>query len=128
MKNLLAGLLLGTIAVTASAGTMGLDIGSWHSRPGFNNFNPGVYYIADNRVAFGTYYNSYRRQTVWAGYAFENGPFALVVGGATGYDYAPITPVVAPGLVYSGFRLTIVPKVSKVNDVTAVHLSYEFKF
>lgn len=52
----------------------------------WNNANPGIYARWD-RVVVGTYYNSIRRQSVYAGYSyplFDN--LDIVVGVVTGYD------------------------------------------
>ena len=61
----------------AHAGTLGLHIGSQHfPAQQYNNFNPGAYYIHDNGATVGTYYNSERRQSVYAGWTWGLWPVA----------------------------------------------------
>jgi hypothetical protein len=79
--------------------TIGVHIGSWHSEPGFNNRNPGVF-INHNGWTAGTYYNSNRYQSYYAGYTFKqqiNDTFsANVTVGAI--KYAQWFPMVLPSL------------------------------
>lgn len=79
---------------------VGVDIGSWHSKPGFNNVNPGAYAIWKGGYLAGAYFNSYERPTVHAGklWSFgESGTFGLYTGLGTGYDWA-LTPLIAPSV------------------------------
>lgn len=73
--------------------SIGLHIHShhWREQPDYNNSNVGVYVRADN-WQLGTYYNTYRKPTVYLGYAMKIAPHTdLLLGGATGYNY-PVTP------------------------------------
>jgi len=52
----------------------------------YNNFNPGISYRFDNEVIVGTFYNSIRRESFYAGYRIKlPANFSVVVGGVTGY-------------------------------------------
>ncbi len=115
-------------ATSAFAGTLGFHIGSWHDRGGLNNVNPGIYYKTDGNFVVGTYRNSFKVQSSYLGYVIDEGPFALIVGGVTGYDNALISPLVVPSVSYRGVRVSVAPKFQGVNEITCVHLSYEFKF
>jgi len=117
----------------------GVHVGSQHfgkNADAFNNFNPGVY-VYHNGWTAGTYYNSERRQSAYAGYTFEwhlggRWTAAATVGAITGYSTAPVLPMVVPSL--SGritedvsLRVAFVPAVSK-HGASALHLSIERKF
>ena len=113
---------------SACAGTLGLHIGSQHfPAQDYNNFNPGAYYIHDNGATVGTYYNSERRQSVYAGWTWDSGPWRLQVGAITGYERRAVLPLIAPSVALGhGFRLTVLPKVER-NGSSVVHLMYEMK-
>ena len=113
MKRI-AALLLLALAGWAQAGTLGLHIGSQHfPAQQYNNFNPGAYYIHDNGATVGTYYNSERRQSVYAGWTWDSGPWRLQVGAITGYERRAVLPMVVPSVALGhGFRLTALPKVA----------------
>lgn len=117
---------------------IGVNLGSAHSEPGYNNVNPGIYAVTDSGVAFGAYRNSVNKTSVWAGYRLESaplGPFraALLVGGVTGYSGALFSPMVSPSVsatvgAYTA-RLSYLPRhPTKQNSSDAVHLSVEFSF
>lgn len=129
--------------------TMGLHIGSKHSRPGFNNANLGLYgHWADadgNGWALGTYLNSERAQSAWGGYSFSSPKLGLgaigsqalgisaglTLGGVTGYRAAKLLPLIVPSAALhfgdAAARLTYVPKVEK-RGAAALHLSLEYRF
>ena len=66
-RTTLVGLGLLLCASASSAGTLGLHLGSQHyPAKNFNNLNPGAYYISDDGWTVGTYYNSVRKQSVYA--------------------------------------------------------------
>lgn len=113
---------------SACAGTLGLHIGSQHfPAQQYNNFNPGAYYIHDNGATIGTYYNSERRQSVYAGWTLDSGPWRIQVGAITGYARSRVLPMVAPSVALGhGFRLAVIPKIERGGS-TAVHLMYEMK-
>ena len=124
--------------LAASFIAVGLNLGSAHSEPGYNNVNPGIYAVTQSGVAFGVYKNSVRETSVWAGYRLESqplGPFraALLVGGVTGYSNALFSPMVSPSVSatvgsYTA-RLSYLPRhPTKQNSSDAVHLSVEMSF
>lgn len=120
--------VLGTAGNIVHAGTLGLHIGIQHfPAQQYNNANPGAYYIHDNGATVGTYYNSERRQSVYAGWTWDSGPWRLQVGAITGYERAKVLPMVVPSVALGhGFRLTVLPKVER-NGSSVVHLMYERK-
>lgn len=84
------------------ADTLWLQASSYHfdRSARLNERNPGVLYEADNGLVLGTYLNSYREQSVLAGYIWRPvriGPVdaGLMAGAATGYK----SPVGAAVLV-----------------------------
>lgn len=113
------------LAGVANAGTLGLHIGSQHfPAQQYNNSNPGVYYISDQGWTAGTYYNSERKQSVYAGKSWDYGPFRLQAGFITGYS-RPVLPMVAPSVgLGAGFRLTVLPKVER-DGSAVIHLMWE---
>ena len=115
------------LAGVANAGTLGLHIGSQHfPTRDFNNANPGVYYIHSSGATIGTYYNSERRQSVYAGWTWDHGPWRLQVGAITGYKRA-VLPMIAPSVALGyGFRLTVLPKIERGGS-TVIHLMWEVK-
>ena len=120
--------VLGTAGTLAHAGTLGLHIGSKHfPAQQYNNFNPGAYYIHDNGATVGTYYNSERRQSVYAGWTWDSGPWRLQVGAITGYERSAVLPMVVPSVaLWYGFRLTVLPKVER-NGSSVIHFMWETK-
>ena len=115
------------LAGVANAGTLGLHIGSQHyPARDFNNANPGVYYIHSSGATIGTYYNSERRQSVYAGWTWDYGPWRLQAGAITGYRRT-VMPMIAPSVALGyGFRLTMLPKVERRGS-SVVHLTWEMK-
>ena len=120
--------VLGTAGTLAYAGTLGVHIGSQHfPAQQYNNFNPGAYYIHDNGATVGTYYNSERRQSVYAGWTWDSGPWRLQVGAITGYERSAVLPMVVPSVALGyGFRLTVLPKVER-NGSSVIHFMWETK-
>ena len=116
------------LAGVANAGTLGLHIGSQHfPARDFSNANPGVYYIHSSGATIGTYYNSERRQSVYAGWTWDYGPWRLQAGAITGYRRSAVLPLIAPSVSLGyGFRLTVLPKVERSGS-SVVHLMYEMK-
>ena len=121
-------LLLSLTCGVASAGTLGLHIGSQHyPARAYNNANPGVYYIHDSGATIGTYYNSERHQSVYAGWTWDYGPWRLQAGAITGYKRAAVLPLIAPSVSLGyGFRLAVLPKIERGGS-TAVHLIWEMQ-
>ena len=120
--------VLGTAGTLAHAGTLGVHIGSHHfPAQQYNNFNPGAYYIHDNGATVGTYYNSERRQSVYAGWTWDSGPWRLQVGAITGYERSAVLPMVVPSVAIGyGFRLTVLPKVER-DGSAVIHFMWETK-
>jgi len=90
-----------------------------------NEANPGLYAQCDS-VVIGAYYNTQRRASVYAGKAIRVAPsLELIVGGVTGYTYAPVTPMVMLSYRLSdGTRLSFIPTTPQ--NVGGLHLSKEF--
>jgi len=121
------------IATTAIA--IGINIASIHSKPGYQNFNPGIYAMTERGYAAGIYYNSHRKASVWAGRQFSTaavsaGPVklsaAVLAGAVTGYGKP--SPLVSPSVAmeYQGvtYRVSWAPKhPSKPDASDALHLS-----
>ncbi len=115
---------------------VGLHIGSVHDKPGFNNINPGVY-VNHNGWTAGTYYNSERRQSYYAGYTFESAPLygslrgALTIGAITGYGKPMVLAVpsisASNPLLGGRTRLSLAVATNK-NGANALHLSHEWSF
>ena len=116
------------LAGAAHADTVGFHIGSQHfPAKQYNNFNPGAYYIHSSGATVGTYYNSERRQSVYAGWTWDYGPWRLQAGAITGYRRAAVLPLIAPSVSLGyGFPLTVLPKVERRGSAV-VHLTWEMK-
>lgn len=116
----------------------GAHLGSYHFSGDFNNFNPGVY-VYHNGWTLGTYYNSERNQSVYAGYTAEwqlGGQWsaALTVGAISGYARASVLPMAIPSVAWripgglgSALRVSVVPPVGR-GSAAAVHASIEWRF
>lgn len=123
--------------------TFGVHVGSYHvekvdpvTNKGWNNTNPGAYLRWDN-VVVGTYYNSIRKQSVYAGYVYPlTDNIDVVVGAVTGYNgpgYSAkaVMPMVVPSFHFAvakdvEARVHFLPKAAK-GGATAIHFSLEFK-
>ena len=122
--KLLAALLL--LPASALAGTVGLHLGSVHlPKKDFNNVNPGIYYRWDNGATLGTFYNSERRQSVYAGWSWQWGWAGLTAGAITGYRRSAVLPLLAPSVKLGHWRVVVLPKVEKTG-ATVIHLTMEF--
>jgi len=122
MSTILDGVVLGLHLATAHFG--GHDL---------NAVNPGVYVRHESGATAGTFRNSYRRQSAYAGWTFETPGrgLALTVGAITGYPAAKVMPMVAPSarlpLSSSGaLRLAYIPKPLKSGTASGLHLSVEW--
>lgn len=137
---------------------IGVHVASQHfPYSGENNFNPGMYvgFRAGSigGLVVGDYLNSINRNSFYIGKNFklyEHGRFeaGIMVAAITGYptdsyiDKAgtrhlifgkPVLPLGALTMAYevqphSYVRVTIVPRIHKFNETTAVHLSVERSF
>lgn len=115
---------------------VGLHLASYHSNPGFNNFNPGVYVVTKDGWTVGTYRNSEYRQSFYGGLTVQ-GELAsrtwvsLTVGGITGYKAENLLPLAVPSLKYMmteqiGARVAFVPRHEKGGTATT-HLMLEYR-
>lgn len=85
----------------SEADTLGIDTLSVHlPQQGQDDFNPGAYYRFDNGAGFGAYHNSMRRVSVWVGWSWASGPFAMTLGGITGYQRKNVEVACGPGFTY----------------------------
>lgn len=152
MKIILS-ILLMLCSISASADTLGLHIGSRHSKPGFNNVNPGLYYKSDSGLTAGFYCNSESKSELfpdakpcqiskYAGYTFSHnvGPVELsaTAGVIVGYKAGPmpmILPTIATaenvtigGFVVGKPRLAFIPRIDPKRGAHVVHLMLERQF
>ena len=123
----LACLIAAVTTGQAKAQTVGMHIGSQHfPARDFNNINPGVYYISKDGYTVGTYFNSERRQSVYAGMTWDYGRFRIQAGAITGYQ-GKVLPMLAPSVhLGEGFRLTALPPFGSQGSAV-LHLSFETK-
>jgi hypothetical protein len=120
----------------AQAQTFGVHTFSLHERPGMNNTNPGVYVRFDNGATVGTYFNSHRKQSTYAGWSFETDELhslsaAVTVGVVTGYSQkvsALLVPSIALHTSLGTARIGIVPRPPVRGGCGAVHLMLERHF
>lgn len=119
---------------------VGAHLASWHSNrtacasrwlKKCQQANPGLWVETAGGWVFGGYANSLERTTYYAGRSFwraERGRFSVELVGvlATGYDAAPIVPLVTPvGRVEigRGYGLTVgyLPRIGKANPTHVFH-------
>lgn len=107
--------------------TIGLHIGSWHSEPGRNNVNPGIYAVTQDGWTAGVYRNSWKRTSVYAGRALfgHREGFALTVGAISGYSHTAL--MVVPSYRIGPARISYLPKFTKEGS-HVVHFSVEKEF
>ena len=117
-----------------------LHIAAYHAEPGYNNATPGIGALCpingDWSLAAGTYFNSLRQQSVYAGAAWQPvrlGPVkaGLYGGGVTGYR-DEISPFLALALSVPlsktiDAHLIAVPKVEGITPAFAA-LSFSVNF
>jgi hypothetical protein len=112
MNALIAFLLLLVLSAGAQADSLGLHVGTWHERSGYNNVNPGLSYRRDAGEVVGFYCNSESRSdrfpnapicrvSVYAGQDFRlplrpGVDLGLVVGLVSGYRPDPVMVLVSP--------------------------------
>lgn len=127
-----AGLIVSGQLYAQPIDRIGLHIGSHHTPSrDFNNTNPGAYVVLRDGWTLGGLYNSERRFSVYAGRTFERGSLALTLGLVTGYERAPILPMVAPSWRAwqsdaASLRIAYLPRVDR-NSAHVLHLMIEFK-
>ncbi len=129
-------ILIGLLITSAQASDLivGAHIGSWHSDPGYNNKNPGLYIRKDN-IQIGSYKNSINKNTTYTGYVKDFDLFSGVsVGGmiglGTGYSKTVVPMVVTSIKLGDNVRISYIPKVKARQLYTphVLHLSLEHKF
>ena len=115
---------------------------SYHDGGDFNNDNYGLYLVHKGFTG-GTYYNSLRRTTWYAGYSWEwalpSNPLAdtvsLMGSLATGYhtaqysyDYVPLGALSVRRALWDqhGLRLSYLPVLGKSPASYVLHLGYEY--
>lgn len=134
-RHLIQVLLL-CFSFCAQAQTFGIHTFSLHERPGMNNTNPGVYVRFDNGLTVGTYFNSHRKQSTYAGWSFETGKWhgltaAVTAGAVTGYAQK-VSVLLVPSIALHSdagtARLGIVPRPPVRGGCGAVHLMFERHF
>ena len=117
---------------------LGAHLMSYHDSGHFNNVNPGLYLHLESGITAGTYYNSERRQSQYAGYTFK--PFDalphldVTVGAVTGYKRKRVSPLFIPS--YTAFqteegwrgRIGLLPRMGSVQPVNVVHFMLEKQF
>lgn len=142
-KSTWLGLMLGLslsfpVIVRAQALTsMGVHVGSWHSDNSsgrWNNSNPGIFgtmEIGGVEYIAGSYYNSERRQTFYAGYNWRPYTWLSVpIVLASGYEKVMLMPVptvhVPLGRGLSA-NVSVLPKV-RSDGAWVVHSSFQLRF
>lgn len=129
-------------ATAASAQTIGVHVGSWHSAQGYDNINPGLMVRAESGLTAGAYCNSESRSARLPGakrcqvaaYLGQHADWEMAPGlkvGLTGgvlvgYSRAKVLPFVVPSLLIGDHvRLIYAPRVEP-KGVQTVSLVLEF--
>lgn len=91
----------------------------------------GIYWRAPSGLTVGGFRNSYGGDSAYAGWTFEtqDGRFALMVGGVTGYRRAAVLPIVAPSVRFElgagvALRVAGLPKAGH-SAAPVLHLALE---
>jgi len=116
MNKLLAFLFLG-LSIAAQADSLGVHVGTWHEKSGYNNVNPGLNYTTSEGYTAGFYCNSESHSpkypnsptcklSTYAGKDFRTSvrdgvEVGLVAGIVTGYRPDPVMVLVSPHLTVS---------------------------
>lgn len=106
---------------------IGLNIFTPHAAyHDYSNITPGIYAHVNDDLLIGVVRNSYKNASFYAGKTWDFHKFTIILGGATGYDYAPIVPLVSVGWKFdSGIRAQFLPGTHwKGSSVT---FSYEWR-
>lgn len=127
MKALLLSLAL--LSGAAQADELIVHVGSWHSQPGYCNFNPGLGYKADSGLTLGVYRNSECRVSLYGGWTWETNltqslSLSLTAGVVSGYARSTLIPMVLPSVNYRFTRsssLGFLPRVEK-QGAAVIHL------
>lgn len=131
-----AGIVVGTAwlgdAMAQETRTYGLHIASAHSKPGFQDRNPGAYVRFSSGLTLGGYRNSDSGQSLYATWLFasDKHPFALSAGVVLGYRRGVVLGVVPSMRVdlseRTAARVSFVPKFEK-NGAAALHIALEVR-
>ena len=123
------------LAMPVKAETIGAHVGSWHSEPGYNNVNPGLYLRTDSGATVGAYRNSIRRVSTYAGWTWSKpiaqGVQATVTAGViTGYEGGAM-PMAIPSVRFeiserAAIRVITIPKIDPKQGAHVVHLAVEW--
>jgi hypothetical protein len=140
-RNLLAliiGLALGGFAACSAAQERSIVIHgfSYHSinNSSYNNVNPGIAYKHSNNVIVGVLKNSYSDPTVYLGYVYQhNDFFSITLGGAVGYEEAPVMPLVAATASFPlanrlRFNVSTLPMRADGRIGVVLHSGLEYRF
>jgi hypothetical protein len=127
MKHLIAILLVTLSTLTCAQTTVGTHVGSWHNKPGYNNSNPGLY-VNHNGMTFGSYYNSERRQSTYAGYTFNMKYADISAVVITGYNKSVVPAIIPSKTISIGYGVNV--RTSLIlnplpQGASAVHFSLE---
>lgn len=130
----MSSVLIASLIAATPVTTLGVNLGSWHDQPGFNNVNPGVYVVHRSGWAGGVLRNSHHKDSFWAGRVFNtaDNKWALTVGGITGYPSGPVSPLATLSRrveLSAGYalRVHLLPKPPIKGGSAAVHFSLEVK-
>lgn len=101
-------LLLAVVIIIGPAAraddVLGFHIASIHSKPGFCDFNPGIYYRWTKGGQIGAYRNSQCRASLYAGWFIETEGAVragIGVGGVSGYRGKGVLPALMPSVAVS---------------------------
>lgn len=131
MRHLIAAAAF--LASAAHAQTVGLHLGSWHSEPGYNNANPGVYVRLENGLTAGAYRNSFRKTSVYAGWTWQADIAgfrpAITAGLISGYrhPFLVVPSIAAPEIGSVRLRVAYVPRLDP-KGAHVIHLMAEKEF
>jgi hypothetical protein len=146
IKTLFFSLLIFWVSMACAANksfTMGLHLVSTHDVEGFENNNPG-FYLQYQGLTVGSFNNSLRKRSSYAGYSFHQRvssafveSVALTVGVVSGYNQkignSDVSGLLVPSVALrslGGFRprIAYLPAIGGVIPSTTVHLMVERKF
>lgn len=115
--------------------TLGFHVASYHSRPGFCNINPGLYYRWENGIQIGGYRNSQCRPSFYGGWFVETEGrvrAGIGLGVVSGYRGRGILPVLMPSVAVSvtehqSLRFIYFPK-THPKAAAVFHMTIEHRF
>jgi hypothetical protein len=138
IKSIFVLLVLAILVNSASCGlvladevqskdTIGLHLATAHEKPNFNNENPGIYYRNSSGLTLGSYFNSERNQSNYAGYTVHGSNFGVSFVVLSGYKVGLLL-VPIPSVRFEVARDVSVRFTGLYSPHVgaAVHLSVEF--